>query len=401
MTVITDNTALDMTSFNIADLETASYVRTDSQIVATGTQYTYTIAGSGFGTGSGYPFSGNITSITIDGNNGDPTHLTITGISVSISDLITLFFSGGTWTDFENMVLGGNDTISGSSQNDNVFGAGGDDTFNMNLGGNDTVKGQGGADTFVFGAKFDANDHVDGGSGNDTLVLNGNYAAGVTFASKTLVSVETISLATGHSYKLITKDPTVAAGATLTVNGSHLTASDKLVFKGAKETDGQFHLLGGAGTDTLIGGHGNDTIQGGGGADQLTGGAGLDRFVYTAAADSTGGKYDTISDFDFAHDQIAVPFAVSAIDAARTGALDIASFNTDMAAILTSQKLGVHHAALVTASATSDLHGQVFLVVDTNGVAGYQANADLVIHLTGASSSSPLTIGDFFNTNAG
>ncbi len=126
-----DNTGLDMTSFNIADLEFATYTRTDSQIVAVGAAYTYTIGGSGFGTGSGIPFGGNITSITIDGNGGDTTHLTITGISISISTLESLFFSGGTWTDFENMVLGGNDTINGSSQNDNVFGAGGNDTFNM------------------------------------------------------------------------------------------------------------------------------------------------------------------------------------------------------------------------------------------------------------------------------
>src|SRR5262249_36772863 len=128
---------------------------------------------------------------------------------------------------------------------------------------------------------------------------------------------------------------------------------------------------------------------------------GADHFVYNSAADSTGPKYDTITDFNFAQDQIGAPVAVSAIDAAQTGTLDLANFNTDLAAILTSQKLGINHAVLVTGSASGDLHDQVFLVVDTNGVAGYQANSDLVIHLNGASSSSALTTGDFFNTHTG
>ncbi len=43
--------------------------------------------------------------------------------------------------------------------------------------------------------------------------------------------------------------------------------------------------------------------------------------------------------------------------------------------------LGAHHAVLFSVNAGT-LHGQVFLIVDLNGTAGYQAGADLVLHLT-------------------
>jgi hypothetical protein len=42
------------------------------------------------------------------------------------------------------------------------------------------------------------------------------------------------------------------------------------------------------------------------------------------------------------------------------------------------------------------LSGKTFLIVDANGVAGYQANADLVILLGNASSLAGLTATDFF-----
>jgi hypothetical protein len=37
------------------------------------------------------------------------------------------------------------------------------------------------------------------------------------------------------------------------------------------------------------------------------------------------------------------------------------------------------------------LAGQTFLIADLNGTAGYQANADLVIHLTGATGTLAAT----------
>jgi hypothetical protein len=41
------------------------------------------------------------------------------------------------------------------------------------------------------------------------------------------------------------------------------------------------------------------------------------------------------------------------------------------------------------------LSGHTFLVVDENGTAGYQAGADLVFDVTGASNMGSLAVGDF------
>ena len=74
---------------------------------------------------------------------------------------------------------------------------------------------------------------------------------------------------------------------------------------------------------------------------------------------------------------------ITGIDAAvTTGALSTATFNSDLVAAL-SGKLAAQHAVEFTAS-SGTLAGQTFLIADLNATAGYQANLDLVIHLTGA-----------------
>ena len=62
---------------------------------------------------------------------------------------------------------------------------------------------------------------------------------------------------------------------------------------------------------------------------------------------------------------------------------------------MNSTKLAAHHAVLFTPS-TGVPAGSKFLVVDANGVAGYQAGADVVI-LLGANSTNlgSLTASDF------
>ena len=55
-------------------------------------------------------------------------------------------------------------------------------------------------------------------------------------------------------------------------------------------------------------------------------------------------------------------------------------FNSDLSHAADAAHLGKHHAVLFTPD-SGDLSGTTFLVIDTNGVAGYQAGADLVIQL--------------------
>ena len=144
-------------------------------------------------------------------------------------------------------------------------------------------------------------------------------------------------------------------------------------------------LTGNARANTLTGSVGNDTIAGLGGKDALTGAGGFDTFVYTAVANSTGSGYDTISDFHAEFDQFDLWYQVTRVD--RTiefGSLGARRFDADLAAAVDASHLGGYHAVLFTPSSGSFVD-KTFLVVDANGVAGYQAGADLVILLGGNS----------------
>jgi serralysin len=90
----------------------------------------------------------------------------------------------------------------------------------------------------------------------------------------------------------------LAAGQTITFNGSKLGENETLFFDGTGETDGgKFRLWGGAGADDLRGGSGNDLLYGGGGGDSLRGGGGSDTFRYQSTTQSTSAGQDGIQDF--------------------------------------------------------------------------------------------------------
>jgi len=274
----------------------------------------------------------------------------------------------------------GDDMLSGGSGNNTLNGGGGNDTIRPGLG-NDTVNAGDGDDGINFtGGELTSADKIDGGAGTDTVVLNGDYLAAraVTFNATTMVNVEEIVLAAGHGYALTTNNATVAAGQTLTINGAALNASNMLAFNGSADTDGHFIIINGLG------------------ADKLTGGALSDTFVYTSAAQSTSTHYDTINNFNFSSDIFDTPGAVGTITGINTkvtsGALSTATFDANLASALSSSHLSAHHAVLFTPNGGT-LSGATFLVVDLNGVAGYQAGADLVVRING--SSGTLAAGGF------
>jgi Ca2+-binding RTX toxin-like protein len=120
-------------------------------------------------------------------------------------------------------------------------------------------------------------------------------------------------------------------------------------------------VFGGAGDDTLAAGSGAMTLCGGAGADTLVSGSGTDTFLYTAVSDSTKGvAVDTIDNFDFSKDHIVVAGET------LTGFDHIASLHS----------LPANGSALIASSS-----GDWFVVVDANGVAGYQAGEDYMIRL--------------------
>jgi len=333
---------------------------------------------------------------------------------LSFTSSNTLTFNGVAETNgsFRVDCGSGNDSITGGSGADILYGNGGNDVLNGG-GGNDTlnpgtgtdrISGGNGDDTIEMGASLTAADAIDGGAGSDALNLNGNYSAGVTFGPATVTNVETIGVAAGYSYALTTNDATVAAGATLTVSALTLAATNTLRFTGSAESNGQFALAGGSGNDVLTGGHGDDriagnagadTITGGQGADRLIGGTGADRFSYGAASDSTSTRHDAILDFDAAVDKIDTWFTVTGINTAlTTGALNSGTnFDANLTTAIGSH-LAAHHAILFKPNSGS-LSGTQFLIIDANGIAGYQAGADLVIELATPAHLSSLGVGTF------
>ncbi len=300
----------------------------------------------------------------------------------------SLTFNGSAETD------GKFDFFLGSTSNLNVTGGAGNDIFNGG-GSGATLNGGGGDDTFNFGGNFDGTDAINGGSGFNTLSLDGDYSAGVAMGATALVNIDKIVLTHGNDYHLALNAANDGAGDKLNLNASDLHAADSVTFD-ASAVAGNLYLQGGAGADTLIGGTGFNVFYGGGGADRITANTGTDHFFYGAASDSTGTHYDAISGFDADHDKFVLAnAAVNAIDTAvATGALSTATFNGDLSHAIGAAQLGAHDAVLFTAD-SGTLSGDTFLIIDENGVAGYQGKGDLVIQLTGAHNLGDLSTSNF------
>jgi Ca2+-binding RTX toxin-like protein len=231
------------------------------------------------------------------------------------------------------------------------------------------------------------------GPAQGTLSLAGDFAGGFLLTALPF-RVDGIALTAGNNYVLASDDDFVAAGGTLVINAMELGAGEHVVFDGTAESDGRFIFYGGDSGDTFIGGAGNDLIEGGGGADILAGGDGGDTFVWRDAAESSGADFDILADFDPAADRIDLEVEVSGFDAAIAGgSLSEGSFDADLGAALAG--LGAGRAVLYAPDA-GDLAGTVFLVVDANGVAGYQAGEDYVFALTGATLAGLSGHTDFF-----
>jgi Ca2+-binding RTX toxin-like protein len=273
-----------------------------------------------------------------------------------------------------------NETISGLGGDDVIFGAGGNDTAHGG-DGNDYLNGGTGNDTLTGDANndtlngFDGNDSLSGGANNDVLIggagtdaLDGGIGADTANYSESTGGVK-VSLA--------------AAGAQSVGGGQ---GSDTLV--------SIENLTGSAFADTLTGNTGNNVIAGGAGKDTIVGGDGADIFVYAAASDSTSKIFDKLQTVDLDADRFDVPGQVKKIDATiHTGALSGTGFDAKLSAAVDASHLKAHHAVLFTPDAGS-FAGDTFLIVDLNGVAGYQAGEDLVMLLGGTTTGS-LGVHDF------
>lgn len=190
-------------------------------------------------------------------------------------------------------------------------------------------------------------------------------------------------------------------------------------------TDGQDNLLGFKGTDhidglggrdIIDGGQGKDFITGGAGSDYLHGGGGRDLFVYNAASESGGGVYDTIDDFNVHKDALIVPHIVEGLDASvDAGTSHSENVDGNLAAAFDADHLGAYHASVATVFVEVGVHPEptsgyaspgpiikeTYLVVDVNGVAGYQAGEDLAIRVISDNDLANLSLNDFISPTLG
>jgi Ca2+-binding RTX toxin-like protein len=187
----------------------------------------------------------------------------------------------------------GNDTITGGSGADQLFGGAGDDILN-GKGGDDTLFGGAGNDVLTGGAGSDqffgqagndtmiwnpgdGSDLFEGGDGTDTAIVNGGSAAETFTISANgdrvrfdRTSPGPFTLDIGSTENLILN---AGGGDDVITAGNGLASLIRLTVDGGTGND---TITGGDGNDVLLGGDGNDVLNGGAGDDTLTGGAGTD-----------------------------------------------------------------------------------------------------------------------------
>jgi Ca2+-binding RTX toxin-like protein len=329
------------------------------------------------------------------------------GHSYNLTTANSTVVSGGNLHVYAGDLASGQDlTFDGSAETNGTFqisSGDGDDTLTGgSLGdffdtgaGQDAVAGGSGDDSIAFGTHFSTLDFFDGGGGNDSVFIDNKISGLLTLSSATLKHVESLILG-NHSYNIATQDNLVAADAQLYIYQTTSDASFTLKFDGSAESNGSFAAIGGIGDDHIRTGQKSDALSGGGGADFLRGGSGNDFYFYGTPSESTGADYDTIYGFTPGGDGIVTNNHISDVETKVThGSLSTASFDSDLAAAIGSGHMGAGRAVLFTPDAGT-LSGKTFLVVDDNGVAGYQAGEDFVFRMQAGNSLNSLSAADFY-----
>lgn len=295
--------------------------------------------------------------------------------------------------------LAGKDTLNGGAGNDTLNGGAGNDSL-VGEAGNDTLIGGSGNDTLVGGAGNDfysvdsigdvVNETAAGSNGIDTVESSINYSLGANVENLTFIGSSAINgtgntannLITGNSGNNILKgsdgNDTINGGA----GNDQLfggTGNDTLKGEAGNDSlfgfDGNDSLDGGLGNDVFNGEVGNDILVGGARKDTLTGGTGLDRFSYKTLTDSLLASHDVITDFNATAGNDF--FLVSTARTAFKNVGSLASLSSSaIAAALTTANFGVNSAARFTVGSNT------FVAINDN-VAGFNANTDAIIQVTG------------------
>lgn len=253
-------------------------------------------------------FFGDFADEEDEANNVIAVTGSLFNLNADLSQFNDLLLRGDPLAIF-GLLARGDDSITGSSGADELFGFRGDDTI-LGGSGNDLLSGGSGDDTIrgEVGA-----DTLNGGSGDDMLRGNGGF--------------DTIAGGTGNDIIFGGGGSDILRGGggddTINANGSADT-----IFGGSGDDDinganGSDRIDAGDGDDIVGGGNGVDTLEGGLGDDTLTGGNRADTFVF--ASDGTD---DVITDYEDNRDKIQIEgnFAFVDIDIDQEGADAVISF---------------------------------------------------------------------------
>ncbi|MCR9134388.1 MAG: hypothetical protein NXI27_00210 [Alphaproteobacteria bacterium] len=205
------------------------------------------------------------------------------------------------------------DILAGDSQDNFIWGSGGNDTISGN-GGNDFLEGGLGADT------------IDGGPGSEDTISYRESIAGVT-----------VNLATN------------------TASGGHATGD---TFSGIEHIDGSFRfgdvmtgdtqdntIFGYGGDDVIDGGGGRDYLNGGRGDDVLNGGSGLDTIEGGEGADTLDGgdsSWDVVS-YSGSNAGVIVDLSTNTVSGGHATGDTIANFRSVIGSNFYSDTLTGNH----------------------------------------------------------
>ncbi|MEH2325019.1 MAG: calcium-binding protein [Nostoc sp.] len=364
-------------------------------------------------------FLGSAGDDSFDGSKGNDTFNGGAGIDVlsfqKFSEgVIVNLSTGQAITSFGTSVISNVEDIEGSAFGDILTGNSGNNQI-QGFGGADRIDGGEGFDTAVY---LDATSPVNvnlstgvvtGGSGGDTLVsiervlgsrfndvltgsnanesFLGGFGDDIIDGGGGIDTVEYGFVGSRVVVDLASGFATGGAGTDFILNVENVKGS---IFDDI--------LTGSSGANVLNGDNGNDALNGGAGADNLTGGGGRDTFIFQFGQSLVSAS-DRITDFTIGTDKIdlltqgglaanAPSSFTRAADSTATTLLNLANqvFTDANGASAGNQALGVNGAALV--KLTSGAIAGTYLAIN-NSTAGFQANSDLLINLTGLTGTLP------------
>ncbi|MEJ0043148.1 MAG: bluetail domain-containing putative surface protein [Rhizomicrobium sp.] len=311
-----------------------------------------------------------------DTSRGDSFSYAITGGSTATVDIAV---SG---------VDNGNTVYKGTAGDDHIAGGDNGNLFDLADGGNDTATGGSGNDGLAMGGAYTSADRIDGGAGtDDQLQLDAAYGSQILLLGAAIRNIEVIAFGPTHSYAVFSNGLSTAGQDfsfwSVSMDAAHAVNID------ASLEPGNLHFYLGQGNDHVTGGPGNDVFYGEGGADGLQGRGGADTYVYLNVSDSAGSSVDSVQTFVAGTDKFDLPVPVTGIDTAVTMTGNEAA---DAAAtqFIGAGQLAPNHAVLLVPGQGAFFE---YLVVDANGIAGYQSGQDFIFDVSGLSGT--LTTSDF------